>query len=68
MRVTTSQYEISGKNHIWSLKTFSPMQNIIYPSEKKNHWNRQHFGMSKSRVLPTLSSSLRETAVKRISI
>ena len=30
--------------------------------------NKQHFGMRKSRALPTLSSSLRETAVKIISI
>ena len=37
------------------------------PSEKKIHWNKQHFGMSKNRVLPTLSSSSHETAVKKIS-
>ena len=42
------------------------LQSIIYPSEKKIHWNKQHFGMSESRVLPTLSSSSRETAVKKI--
>ena len=30
--------------------------------------DKVYFGMSKSRVLPTLSSSSRETAVKKISI
>ena len=33
MHVTTSQFEISSKNHIWSVKTFPPEHN--YPSEKK---------------------------------
>ena len=37
MHVTTSQYEISGKNHIFSLKT--------KPSRaEKTHWKKQHFG------------------------
>ena len=44
MCVTTSQYEISGKNsHLLSQKVF--LRSIIYPSEKTIHWNRQHFGM-----------------------
>ena len=30
--------------------------------------NKQHFGIRKSRSLPTLSSSSRETAVKKISL
>ena len=41
MSVTTSQFEISGKNHI-SQNVFLP--SVIYPSEKKN-WNKQLFGM-----------------------
>ncbi|CAH3126303.1 unnamed protein product [Porites lobata] len=48
-------------------KRFPPEHNIPV-REKKIHWNEQHFGMSKSHVLPTLSSSSRETAVKKISI
>ena len=52
------------KSHLLSQNVF--LQSIIYPSEKKIHWNKQHFGMSESRVLPTLSSSSRETAVKKI--
>ena len=44
MCVTTSQYEISGKNsHLLSQKVF--LRSIIYPSEKTIHWNKQHFGM-----------------------
>ena len=44
MCVTTSQYEISGKNsHLLSQKVF--VRSIIYPSEKTIHWNKQHFGM-----------------------
>ena len=44
MCVTTSQYEISGKNsHLLSQKVF--LRSIIYPSEKTIHWNEQHFGM-----------------------
>ena len=44
MRVTTSQYKISGKNsHLLSQNVF--LQSIIYPSEKTIHWNKQHFGM-----------------------
>ena len=54
------------KSHLLSQNVF--LQSIIYPSGKKNYWNKQHFSMSKSRVLPTLSSSSRETAVKKISI
>ena len=41
MRVTTSQFEISGKNHIGQ-NVFLP--SVIYPSEKKN-WNKRLFGM-----------------------
>ena len=37
MRVTTSQYEISGKNKAHLLG-----HNL--PAEKKIHWNKQHFG------------------------
>ena len=48
-------------------KRFPPEHNQPV-REKKNHWNKQHFGMSKSRVLPMLSSSSHETAVKKISI
>ena len=44
MCVTTSQYEISGKNsHLLSQKVF--LRSIIYPSQKTIHWNKQHFGM-----------------------
>ena len=44
MCVTTSQHEISGKNsHLLSQKVF--LRSIIYQSEKKNHWNKHHFGM-----------------------
>ena len=46
-------------------------QSKRFPPEHKlstRQRNKQHFGMSKSRVLPTLSSSSRETAVKNISI
>ena len=39
IRVTTSQFEISGKNHI-SQNVFPP--SVIYPSEKKKKfWNKQ---------------------------
>ena len=62
MRVTTFQLTKRQKSHLLSQNVF--LQSIIYPSEKKIHWNKQHFGMSKSRVLPTLSSSSRETAMK----
>ena len=49
-------------------KRFPPEHNLPV-SEKKIHWNKQLFGMSKSRVLPTVSSSSsRETAVKKISM
>ena len=48
-------------------KRFPPEHNLPV-REKKNHWNKQHFAMSKSPLLPTLSSSLREIAVKKISI
>ena len=65
--VKTSQYEISSKNHICSVKTFSTEHNLPI-REKQIHWNKQHCGMSKSGVLPTLSSSSRETAVMKISI
>ena len=44
MCVTTSQFEISGKNsHLLSQKVF--LRSIIYPSVKTIHWNKQHFGM-----------------------
>ena len=44
MCVTTSQYEISGKNsHLLSQKVF--LWSIICPSEKTIHWNKQHFGI-----------------------
>ena len=48
-------------------KRFPPEHNLPV-REKKIHWSKQHFGMSKSRVLPTLPSSSRETGVKKISI
>ena len=39
--VTTSQYEISGKNsHLLSQNVF--LQSIIYPSEKTIYWNKRH--------------------------
>ena len=44
MRVTTSQYEISGKNHICSVKTFSSRA-WSTRHWNKLHWNKQHFGM-----------------------
>ena len=41
--VTTSQYEMRGKNlHLLSQNVF--LRSIIYPSEKTIHWNKQHFG------------------------
>ena len=44
MCVTTSRYEISGKNsHLLSRKVF--LRSTIYPSEKTIHWNKQYFGM-----------------------
>ena len=44
MCVTTSRYEISGKNsHLFSQKVF--LRSIIHPAEKTIHWNKQHFGM-----------------------
>ena len=44
MHVTTSQYDISSKNsHLLSQNVF--LQSIIYPSDKKIHLNKQHFGM-----------------------
>ena len=45
--VTTSQYEISSKNHICSVKTFSTEHNLPI-REKQIHWNKQHCAMSKS--------------------
>ena len=55
MPVATSQYEISGKNHVCSVKTFSPRA-LSTRQRKKILWNKQHFGMNKRRVLPTLSN------------
>ena len=46
-------------------KRFPPEHNL--PVREKNHWNKQYFCTSKRRVLPTLLSSSRETAVKKIS-
>ena len=66
MRVTTFQLTKRQKSHLLSQNVF--LQSIIYPPWKKIYWNKQHFSMSKNRVLPTLSSSSRETAVKEISI
>ena len=43
MRVTTSQYEIIGKNQFAQSKRFSPEHNL--PITEKIHWNKQHFGM-----------------------
>ena len=63
MRVTTFQYKISAKITFAQSKHFPPEHNLPV-REKKNHWNKQHFGTSKSRVLPPLSSSPSETAVK----
>ena len=42
MRVMTSQYEISGKNHICSDKTFSCRGIMTYnvPAREKIHWNK----------------------------
>ena len=47
-------------------KRFPPEHN--HPVREKKIIGTSNFGMSKSRVLPTLSSSSRETAVKKISI
>ena len=52
MRVTTSQYEISGKNHICSVKTFLP-EHILSISEKKFIGTSNILAWGKSRVLPT---------------
>ena len=41
MRVTTSQYEISGKNHICSVKTFSFRYNL--PAREKNSLEQAAF-------------------------
>ena len=46
MRVTTSQYETSGKNNAHLLSH-------DLPAGEKIHWNKQHFGRGKCRVLPT---------------
>ena len=51
MRFTTSQYEISSKNHIFSVKT-NP-QSIIYPQEKKVIGKSSILARGKSCVLPT---------------
>ena len=48
----TSQYEISGKNHICSVKTFS-FRGIIYPPETKFIGTSGILAWGKSRVLPT---------------
>ena len=37
MRVTTSQYETSGKNN-------APLLSCNLPAGEKIHWNKQHFG------------------------
>ena len=52
MRVTTSQFEISGKTHI-SQNVFLP--SVIYPSEKKKKILEQaaFLAWGKSRVLTT---------------
>ena len=41
MRVMTSQYEISGKNHICSVKTFSFRYNL--PAREKNSLEQAAF-------------------------
>ena len=53
MCVMISQYKISSKNsHLLSQNVF--VQSIIYQSEKTIiHWNKQHFAIGKSHVLPT---------------
>ena len=39
------------KKHLLGQNVF--LQSLIYPSEKTIYWNKQHFGMGKSHVLPT---------------
>ena len=48
----TAQYEISGKNHICSAKTFSSKPQSTH-QRRKMHWDKQHFPWGKSHVLPT---------------
>ena len=43
MCVTISQWEISGKNHICSVKTQTPPEHSL-PVREKIHWNEHHFG------------------------
>ena len=52
MRVMTSQYETSGKNHIYSVKAQNPEYDI-YPLEKKNSGKSSILAQGISRVLPT---------------
>ena len=73
MRVPTSQYEISGKNHICSVKTFSSGAKSTH-QRKKNSVEQAVFWHEVKVVCwlltPrfTLSSSSRETAAKKVSI
>ena len=43
MRVMISQHEISGKNHICSVKTQTPPEHSL-PVREKIHWNKHQFG------------------------
>ena len=52
MRVTTSQYKISGKNHIFSVKT-KPPEHYLPAREKKTHWKSSILARAKSFVLLT---------------
>ena len=52
MRVTTSNYEISGKNHICQSK-LNPPEQLIYPPEKKIIGTNSILARDKSRMLPT---------------
>ena len=53
MRVMNSQYETSGKIHIYSFDSKSRTQNIIYPPEKTIFGTSSILARGKSRVLPT---------------
>ena len=63
MLVMTSQYEISDKiKFAHADKTFS-FRGLIYPPEKKNHWNK-HWGTQREHS----SKPLKHRIVKRILV
>ena len=73
MRVTTSQYEKSGKNHICSVKTFSSRAWSNRPRKKNSleqaaFWHEVKVVCCLLTPLFTLSRSSHKTAVKKVSI